>query len=148
MMVLGPSTSDGRQLGIKGPLPGVSSLHVTAADATMWSWNITSYCHRENPDQTPISIAIADGPESMEDVVKRMIQTEFSKWAMDKAQGTFEEEDDFDIDEDPDDFVSKYEFHEMQEEAPIELQEAPPEVVASPPAEEAAEPPQEPENGS
>lgn len=147
--VLGPSSSDGRQLVIGGPIPGVSSLTVTALDDVMWSYTFTDYCRKHTPDQTPVAVHIDDGPDTMEDMVKRMIQTEFSKWAETHQHGTFEEEDDFDV---PDDDVlppTPYELTDMQAEY---LEQPGPaqatEEAEPPPKEPPQDAPQEPEKSA
>lgn len=145
--VLGPSSTDGRQLVIGGPIPGASSLTVTADDATMVSWTYTDYCRKHSPDQTPVAIHVDNAPDSMEDMVKRMIQTEFSKWAEKRQHGSFEEEDDFDVPDEDDWAPTAYEFTEMVEETLSEPgppigQEAPdpaPEKDSEPPPPEVSE---------
>jgi hypothetical protein len=149
--VLGPSSSDGRQLVVSGPVPGASSLTVTALDDVLTSYTVTDYCRKHSPDQTPVAVHVDDAPDSMEDMVKRMIQTEFSKWAETQQHGTFEEEDDFDI---PDDDLlppTPYELTEMQEEfveepgPPPERKEEPRDQPPEPPPQAA---PAEPEKGA
>lgn len=67
---------------------------------------------RERPDQTPHTLAV-DGlrrPESLDDMVRRLVRHEmFQRAAAQAGHETFEEADDFDVDDDPD-LKSPYEL--------------------------------------
>jgi hypothetical protein len=83
----------------------------------------------EYPDQTPLAFpAYADEPENLASMIQRMVREQISVQAHMQGDGTFEEEDDFDIEDDDDyDPTSPYEerFLEMTEEEPV----APPPTV-------------------
>jgi len=67
---------------------------------------------RERPDQTPHTLAV-DGlrrPESLDDMVRRLVRHEmFQRAAAAAGHETFEEADDFDVDDDPE-LKSPYEL--------------------------------------
>ena len=83
----------------------------------------TKMGHHEFPDQTPIEIpAAVQRPESLAEMMQRMVREELSTAAAAQGDGTFEDEDDFDIeDEDEYDPTSPYEerFLDMTEEEPV-----------------------------
>jgi hypothetical protein len=142
-MVLGPTDEGGRVLDLKGPFPGVSVLHVSCDEQVMWSANVRSYCHSHNPNQSPVAVHITDTPESLEDTVKKMIQSEFLKWAFKRQEAeeepeSYEDSEDFETYED-DEFITPYEFHDLEEEAVEFGPEEPP--VVSPGQTKAEDPP-------
>lgn len=60
----------------------------------------TPYGH-EVPDSTPVAIPAGfKRPETMEEIVKRMVRTQISREAAEKGEETFEEADDFEVDDD------------------------------------------------
>lgn len=64
---------------------------------------------QEVPDTTPVEAPIHfSRPLTLAQQMQRMIRTELSKQAVDDGQESFEEADDFDVDEDPDP-LSQYE---------------------------------------
>lgn len=68
---------------------------------------------REIPDPTPMSLPAGwDRPESLTDQIKRLIRVQMSREAFDAGHESFEEADDFEVDEDPDP-VSAYEVREL-----------------------------------
>ena len=77
----------------------------------------------------------------MEDVVRRLIKTEFTTFAEKQEKETFQEADDFDIEDDGEEYFSKYEIDDLAEEYPTE-DPTPPETPSEPAA--AADPPPEP----
>lgn len=86
---------------------------------------------REIPDTTPIAVPFDFGrPLSLHDQIKRFIRSEISQRAAAAERETFEEADDFDVDEDPDPF-SAYEIPEAAPEWPGGLKD----VDADPPPE-------------
>jgi len=67
---------------------------------------------REVPDPTPVSIPSGmSRPLQLHEQIKRMLRTEVSRLAADREKETFEEADDFDVDEDGDP-LSPYEIPE------------------------------------
>lgn len=88
---------------------------------------------RELPDPTPIDVPLNwKRPPSMQDLIKQHIRVEMSRQAADTGMETFEEADDFEVDEDPDP-LSQYELREMAEERPKPRVEAPQEKPAEQP---------------
>lgn len=87
---------------------------------------------RELPDPTPLEVPLNwKRPPSMQELIKQHIRSEMSRQAADTGMETFEEADDFDVDEDPDP-LSQYELREMAEERPKPRVEAPQEKPAEP----------------
>lgn len=74
---------------------------------------------REIPDQTPVEMPIGyRRPLTMEERMQKYIREEMSRRAADDGMESFEEADDFDVeDEDEYDPISGYEMSELQEEA-------------------------------
>lgn len=79
----------------------------------------------EIPDPTPLEVPLHwKRPPTLQDTIRQFIRTELSNQAVDQGAESFEEADDFDMDEEPDP-LSAYEMREMQEESPIRRREAP-----------------------
>lgn len=75
---------------------------------------------REVPDPTPVEMPLRFrnmGPSQMRDEIRMMVREAMSDFAHDQGFETFEEADDFDIDDEPD-LVSPYEIVEMVPEYP------------------------------
>ena len=94
---------------------------------------------REHPSPIPVAIPVGyDQPDTMAEMVQKYVRQEMSVHAKENAMGTFEEEDDFEIDDDQLDLpLSGYEVHEydMVDE---------PDPTVAPSTEPAPEPSQEP----
>ena len=72
---------------------------------------------QEIPDPTPVEVPLNfRRPPSLNDRIRSMIAREMSQYASAQGAETFEEANDFEVDEDPD-FKSPYEVTELQEEA-------------------------------
>lgn len=70
------------------------------------------------PDPTPLEVPLnLRRPLSIQDEIRRFVRIELSRKAEELGTESFEESDDFDIDDDEGDFASPYELTEMQEEA-------------------------------
>ena len=79
---------------------------------------------REIPDKRPIAVPAGwDRPLSLQDQIKRFIRSEASRAAAAAGEETFEEADDFDVDEDPDP-LSVYELPEARPEWPGGVKDA------------------------
>lgn len=91
---------------------------------------------REIPDNTPVEIPLGwRRPLTLQEQIQRHIRVEFSQLASSRGFESFEEADDFDVDEDPD-MLTQYELHEMAPEA-IDRDASPPAdkaVKGAPPA--------------
>lgn len=74
---------------------------------------------QEIPDPTPVSIPLGYGhPESLESIIARMVGVQISKQAAAKGYETFEEADDFDVQDQDIDPLSVHEMTSMEEEVP------------------------------
>lgn len=101
---------------------------------------------KEHLDPTPVSVPAGwQRPPTMEELIRRHIRQEMSRQAADQGEETFEEADDFEVDEDPDP-LSPYEIPEAPQEWPggvKPVDPAPPpqpgEKIAPEPATQAAE---------
>lgn len=117
-------------------------IAVECDDATMWGYEEISRNNAEILDHTPIEIsAEQSAPLSLKDEMRRFISDEISRVAESQDEETFEESDDFDLDDD-DLPESPYELTEMQEEFLMEPPEPPsetpheaPDATPAPPAE-------------
>lgn len=125
-LLLGPFKPDARQLRYR-LAAGTDHIEVATAKSTFWQLSILYVPDgKEHLDPTPIEIPAGfDKPPSLRDEMRRFIREEFARSAVDAEDAeTFEEADDFDIDEDPDPF-SQYEVMDMVEEEPIDTPETP-----------------------
>ena len=117
-----------RQWRSSSPTPRRLLLQAAAADS------------RETPSPIPVAIPVGyDQPDTMAEMVQKYVRQEMSVHARENAMGTFEEEDDFNLDDDDqlDLPLSGYEVHEYEM-----LEE--PEPPAAPPAAPPPGPSQEP----
>jgi hypothetical protein len=66
---------------------------------------------REVPDPKPLAIPMGyKRPETLQEQVQRLIRTSMSEYAALQGEETFEEADDFDIEDDPVDMSTPYEM--------------------------------------
>jgi len=71
----------------------------------------------EVPDPTPLARALKfQRPPTLEEIVQRTIRGALSRHAAEQGRETFDEANDFDIDEDGSEFKSSHEFTEQDEE--------------------------------
>jgi hypothetical protein len=69
---------------------------------------------RQIPDPRPVEVPSGIGrPLSLQDEIRRFVRIEMSRKAVSNELESFEEADDFVVDDDDDDFVSAYEVKEM-----------------------------------
>lgn len=88
---------------------------------------------REYPDPTPVEVPLGfRRPPTLQEEIQRLIRVQMSQQARDTGLETFEEANDFEVDEDPDP-LSQYEVVEMAPEPPTaqEVDEAAPAPKAS-----------------
>lgn len=89
----------------------------------------------EDPDPTPLAIPVNfRRPPSIEEMIQKYVRTELSTRAQDQGAETFEEADDFDVDDDPE-LRSPYEItadHELAHEL-AKTKTPPPSKQDSPP---------------
>lgn len=76
----------------------------------------------EYPDPTPCALPIgAEHPEPIGDMIRRLVRNEISREAAEAGDETFEEANDFEVDEDPDTgLFSPYERLPLVEERPVQ----------------------------
>lgn len=100
----------------------------------------------EKLDLTPVVIPEdAEHPESMEQMMRRLIREHVSASAKASGLGTFEEENDLSFEEDEPDITTPYtQLFDMQEQYPVEQGENPPTV----PDQGHDQPPAEPDVGA
>lgn len=91
---------------------------------------------RETPDPVPHARFSPDFAPSFDDRIREFIRNEVSAQAADDGFETWEEADDFAVDEDGDDFLSPYVLSEHQLSEELPLPESPP-VDPSPGSEDA-----------
>lgn len=93
----------------------------------------------EPVDNTPVGIPTRLRlPQSRTDQIRSFIRQELSNQALEQGHETFEEADDFEIDEE-DSPLSPYELHDLEPPAPPDPVTAkPPEAAGQPPAVPAA----------
>lgn len=74
----------------------------------------------EIPDQTPVEVPLSfKKPLTLAEEVRRMVRNELSQVAENQGAETFEEADDFDVEDDDDlAFMSPYEILEMSDDGP------------------------------
>lgn len=76
---------------------------------------------REVADQSRMELPSGwERPETLAEQIRRMVRTEFSRHAEAAGFESFEQADDFEVDEDGGEFVSPYEMREMSPEGPVE----------------------------
>jgi hypothetical protein len=81
---------------------------------------------REVPDDRPVAVPAGwRAPESLPDMIRRFVQREISARAEAVGLETFEESDDFEVDDEAPDPLSAYEVSELREDvAPLDDPEA------------------------
>lgn len=93
----------------------------------------------EYPDPTPIEVPLGfRRPPSIHEEIRRFVRQEMSRQAQEQGGESFEEADDFEVDEDPDP-LTQYELQPMQVERAIR-REAPQEEKAPEKPETAPDP--------
>lgn len=75
--------------------------------------------HHEVPCPVPEEIVVSKRPPSLKEQMQRLIRTELSAQMSNQGMETFEESDDFEIEDDGDP-LSGYEVYDMIPEVPIE----------------------------
>lgn len=95
---------------------------------------------REIPDPVPVAVPHSwERPLSLHDQIKRFIRVEMSQAADLAGEESFEDAEDFDVDEDPDP-LSAYEIPEAPPEWPGGVKDADPDPPPAPAAPAAPEP--------
>lgn len=101
---------------------GSARLHVPARSVVTvqddYGMPVTGHfeASTEFPDPTPIEIPLEySRPLTIQEEMKRFLVTEMNKLRTDD-HGSFEDEDDFDVDDDEPEWTSGYEFEELEPE--------------------------------
>lgn len=114
--IAGPTNSNDRRLRV------VVNAHEGLSIETdgLWMFHVEPLPHRtEQNSGIPVELGLPeDRPLSLRDEMMRFIRAEMSRQAEDTGQETFEEANDFDIEED--EWRSPYELIEMVDEEPID----------------------------
>ena len=111
-LILGPYTTTARILKYKLP-DDIEQVFVKCEKSTEWTIEWSWYNRSEVSDPKPVEIPVGyQKPESLVDQMRRMIKTEMSAAAEEVGYGSFEEEDDFELDEE---ILTNYEMSDMQE---------------------------------
>lgn len=100
LRILGPNNAQKRSLVFV--VPACKELEIETEESTAWQIETKTVPERrEHLDPTPVEIPVGViRPESLESIMARMINERFSQMAEEKGLETFEEADDFDIDDD------------------------------------------------
>lgn len=102
-------------------------IAIECDESTMWGYEEIERINGETLDLTPVEIsAERSRPPTLKEEMRRFISDEMSRVGESQGQETFEESDDFDIDDD--ELSSPYELTEMQEEFIPEPPETPSET--------------------
>ncbi len=113
--ILGPNHSTERRLKFTIP-PFIRTVEITTRKSGRYVFTETLRInHQEVPDKTPIEIGIHERPDPLAEQIQMIVQAEMSKLAVATGRESFEEANDFEID-DEDDPHSQYELTVLQEE--------------------------------
>lgn len=117
LRILGPNNAQKRSMVCI--VPACKELEVETEEATAWEIEEKAVPERrEHLDQTPVEIPVGViRPESLESIMARMINERFSQMAEENGMETFEEADDFDIDDELP--KTPYELTELDPEEPF-----------------------------
>jgi len=113
--ILGPANETDRTLRRIVPRE-VNTLKMQTSKLAHWQYSYTDRHSAETLDKTPVEIPVEPKELRYEDEMRRIVRDELSRAADAEHRETFEEADDFDID-DPDGEPSQYELDDMQEDA-------------------------------
>lgn len=131
--VLGPRDANHRYLAVY--LEGQHKLALETKG--LWSFAFDDRSRGDPSDPVPMEIPVGMArPEPLEDMIRRYIHQEVSVNAQDSGRETFQEANDFDIEDEIPDPLSPYEMLDMQEEEPIPAEPAAPEAVLEPSGDE------------
>lgn len=126
---LGPWSFNDRYMAFTCPV-GVDFLRVVHEDQVDWDIGPPP---AEFNDGVPVAMPVEmDRPLTLHEQVVREVAMVMSRQAHRQDEGieTFEEANDFAVDEDPDQWTSPYEYSEMQDETPVPVDERRQEAVA------------------
>lgn len=115
--VLGPSSVSDRTWRREYRRGEYSAIEVVAELDTKWTAELVKLSDGvERLDNTPVAVPVGSAPPTLSQQVRELVRLELSQHAAAQDFETFEEADDFDIDDEQDGFVSRYEFFDMDDE--------------------------------
>lgn len=80
---------------------------------------------KEYPNPKGLTVDVdPDRPDNLREQIRRIVRTEVARAAVQSGYESFEEANDFEVDEDPE-FKSAYEFQDMVDEEPMKPVKAP-----------------------
>ncbi len=141
-IILGPINTNARILKYKLP-SDIEKVFVKTEKSTEWTMAWSYYDRSEILDETPVEMPVGyEEPETLADQMRRFIKDEVSKQAVADNMGSFEEEDDFELDEmEP---LTNYELTDMEEvEDPGQFEKLTDEEKFHPLEKQADDPPKE-----
>lgn len=74
----------------------------------------------EHPDPVPFEVPGMERPLTLREEMRRFVREEISRAAVQTGLPSFEEEDDFEVDDDDTDFTTKYTLRELVEENQVD----------------------------
>ena len=119
--ILGPRAKEDRLHSCIVP-PGINTLKMQTSKLAHWSYEWTDRHAKDELDLTPMEMPVQGPERTYADEMRRIVRDEMSRLADAKGQETFEQADDFDIEEEPLP-LSQYEMSDMQEDeayAPVD----------------------------
>ncbi len=140
-LILGPMNVNARILRYKLP-PDMDTVFVKTEKSTEWTLEWTWMNRSEVLDRTPVEMPVGyQQPETLASQMQRFIRMEISNQAQENNLGSFEEEDDFELDEE---ILTDYEMTDMEEvEEPAEYDQLPDPDAEKEPAVAGDDPPEE-----
>ena len=118
---LGPGAATDRRSVIVMP-PGEQTINVRTGKSTLWHLHAEATpLPYEVPDPTPIEIPVELRDMSLVDEIKEYVRGEMMLRQEDEGMETFEEANDFDMEEEEPELVSSYEFDEMDSDNSLDI---------------------------
>lgn len=114
--LFGPPDSTKRR--VKFDFPGGEFIGVAISTNKDALWTMDIWENRGDPvDPVPVEAPLGYGAaEPLESIIRRYIRSEYSLHAQQQGEESFDEANDFDIDDEEPEWQSPYEMQEMQEE--------------------------------
>lgn len=124
--IMGPDSNEDRVFTVLTPHGSALYVELQYENGVCTIERTMAAPRAETPDPTPVEMPIGvQRPESLEEMMNRLI---VDRWLhvqrANSENETFEEANDFEVDEDPEPF-SQYEVVELQEEEPIQAEPVP-----------------------
>ncbi len=117
--ILGPRAEGDRMLKTIIPLD-VCTLRMQTSKMAHWSYDCVDRHQVEDLDLTPLEMPVEPEKLDYHEEMRRIVRDELSRTADAQHQETFEESDDFDVEDDENIMEpTEYEIDDMQEDAEI-----------------------------